>query len=415
MPVIPPLTTLLARARLPRRTVRLRLTLLYGGLSFISGFALLAVTYLLVRAALAPSDGDFRARYTRSGATLPDSPGPGVGPGGAPAEIQLSNILHLLLVSSLVALALMSVVSLIVGWIVAGRTLGPLRTITGTVRGISATNLHNRLAMTGTDDELKELGDTFDSLLDRLEGSFRAQRRFIANASHELRTPLARQRALGQVALSDPNATAQSLREAHERILVAGEQQERLIAALLTLARGQAGLETREPFDFGHVVDKVVRARGGDAGYRGLNLRHSIDTAMMAGHRGLTEQLVVNLVENAMRYNVPGGWLEVTACAVDSRATLTVVNTGPVVPREAIDDLYQPFHRRAASRGAHGDGLGLGLSIVRAIADAHDAVLRTEARPDGGLAIEVIFPSVAGKAQPPRSPVAGRPVAVRPR
>lgn len=394
MPVMSRLVRRVARVGLSRGTVRLRLTLLYGGISFVSGAALLAVTYLLVRATVAPGDGNFRAAYVRPDSALPEgSPGPP----GQPLAIKLSDIMQQLVVSSLVALAIMSVISLLVGWIVAGRLLRPLRTITSTVRDISATNLHRRLDLGGPDNELKELGDTFDSLLDRLESSFRAQRQFVANASHELRTPLARQRVLGQVALSDPEATMGSLREAHERILFAGAQQERLIEALLTLARGQTGIAVREPFDLCQTASEVVRARGAEADYRRVTLLMSTEPALMAGHRGLTERLVANLVDNALRYNVPSGWVEVTTGVVDSRATLTVTNTGPEVPTERVSELFEPFQRGAANWRTHGDGLGLGLSIVQAIAEAHDATLVAAARPGGGLSVRVVFPSLTSR------------------
>ena len=269
------LAALAAGRRLPRRTVRLRLTLLYGGLFLLSGAILLAVTYVLVVSA---TDGViFRGQNGSQGFISGPHNGTAANGGGQPPELQTSGRgsggltpnqlqaqarkleaqaahqhaaeLHQLLIQSGLALTGMAVLSIGLGWLVAGRVLRPLRTITAAAREISATNLHERLALGGPDDELKELGNTFDGLLARLEASFSAQRQFVANASHELRTPLARQRILSQVALADPDATAETLRAAHERVLAAGAQQEQLIEALLTLARGQAGLGTREPFD----------------------------------------------------------------------------------------------------------------------------------------------------------------------
>ena len=216
----------------------------------------------------------------------------GSAPGPSPKQLQAqahqfqslaiqqhNSLLHQLLIGSWIALAIMTVISIAVGWLVAGRVLRPLRTITTAVRDISATNLHERLTLDGPDDELKELGDTFDGLLGRLETSFNAQRQFVANASHELRTPLARQRAVAQVALSDPEATVDTLRKAHERVLASGEQQERLIEALLTLTRVQAGLDRRAPLDLATVTDEVLGARRSEAHLRGLHLDVSLTSA----------------------------------------------------------------------------------------------------------------------------------------
>jgi signal transduction histidine kinase len=374
-----------------RRTVRLRLTLLYGGLFLMCGLALLTVTYFLVRHAVPSND----VRVFQ----LPGEPGP-------PAELppfqdaqltigaqqvareaeralraQRQDVLHQLLVQSGIALALMVVLAVALGWWMAGRVLRRLHTITTAARNISATNLHRRLALAGPADELKELGDTFDRLLGRLDASFQAQRQFVANASHELRTPLARQRAIGQVALDDPDASVSTLREAHERVIAAGVQQERLIEAMLTLARGQAGIDVRQPFDLGEVVREVV----GTVGARVRDV--TISACTVSGHRALAERLVTNLVDNAIRHNVADGWVSVSCVA----GVLTVTNTGPVVPETDVTRLFEPFQRLAVRTG---DGLGLGLSIVRAIATAHDATVDAEPRAEGGLVVTVTFPCV---------------------
>jgi signal transduction histidine kinase len=291
-------------------------------------------------------------------------------------------VLHELLVQSAIALAIMMVLALALGWWVAGRILRRLKTVTTTARNISATNLHSRLALAGPDDELKELSDTFDELLGRLESSFQAQRQFVANASHELRTPLARQRAIGQVALDDPDATVSSLREAHERVIAAGVQQEQLIEAMLTLTRGHAGIDVRHPFDLGEVTGEVVATRRPEH----VTIRTAISACTVSGHRALAERLVVNLVDNAIRHNVIGGTVDVSCRA----GMLTVTNTGPVVPQEEVERLFQPFQRLGPART--GEGLGLGLSIVRAVATAHDAAVSATARPAGGLVITVTFP-----------------------
>ncbi|MGM1060539.1 sensor histidine kinase [Saccharothrix sp. Mg75] len=367
-----------------RRTVRLRLTLLYGALFLLCGAAALAVTYFLVRHAVTPT-GDVRLFHPR----LPGERGP-LPPVEAEQVVlqaeealaaQRRDVLDQLLVQSGVALAMMVVLVLALSWWVAGRVLRRLRAVTAAAREISATNLHRRLALAGPDDELKELGDTVDELLGRLEASFGAQRRFVATASHELRTPLARQRAIGQVALDDPDATVGSLRAAHERVLAAGAQQERLIEAMLTLARGQAGLDVRHPFDLAEVVTEVVDARPP----ADVVLRVSVGPCPVSGHRALAERLVANLVDNAVRHNVPGGWVEVSCGA----GALTVTNTGPVVPGDEVERLFQPFHRAGRARTGHGPGLG--LSIVRAIATAHGARVTATPRREGGLAVAVAF------------------------
>jgi signal transduction histidine kinase len=424
MSVITRLARRLADPRLPRRTVRLRLTLLYGGLFLVSGAALLAVTYVLVRHATAgPSASSSKIESVVGNPSVPP-PCPAGLQQQQQGSIQMlpaaeaqalahqkDVVLHQLLVNSGIALALMSMLSVVLGLLVAGRILRPLRTITAAAQDISATSLHQRLALDGPDDELKELGDTFDGLLGRLEGSFQAQRQFVANASHELRTPLARQRALGQVALADPDATVESLRKAHERILAAGVQQERLIEALLTLTRSHAGIEVRQPFDLARLTREVLDARQAETEFRTITITPSIWAAVAVGHRPLAERLVINLVDNALRHNVPGGRIEVGTRTVGATATvggtavLTVANTGPVVPPEAVDRLFQPFQRLGTGRSGRGDGLGLGLSIVQAIATAHDATITTSARPEGGLVITVAFPAAdhhgaAGGAEP---------------
>jgi signal transduction histidine kinase len=304
-----------------------------------------------------------------------------------------------LLVESGIALAIMAVVSVFLGWLVAGRVLRPLRTITATTREISASNLHERLDLRGPDDELKELGDTIDGLLGRLDAAFRSQRQFVANASHELRTPLARQRTLAQVALSDPDATAESLRAAHERILVSGEQQEQLIDALLTLSRVQAGAVARQRVDLAPIVRDLLAARADEADTRQVRVVPSLVAAPLRGDPRLVERLAANLIDNAMRHNEPGGMVVVQTGTRAGHGWLAVFNDGPDVAPEEIERLYEPFERMGAERTHAGQGFGLGLCIVRAVATAHGASLTTEARPNGGLHVEVRFPPI-GEAAP---------------
>lgn len=246
--------------------------------------------------------------------------------------------------------------------------------------------------MSGPTDELKELGDTFDSLLARLESAFRSQRQFVANASHELRTPLTRQRALIQVALSDPQPTVDSLRAAHERVLAANDEQQRLIEALLTLARSEGGLERREPTDLFEAARQVVLARSAEADQRNLTVTTSLSPAPTRGDPRLLERLAANLVDNALRHNVLAGRIDVMTGVADGNAVLSVTNTGPIVPAAEIHRLLQPFQRLGASRTRQDGGVGLGLSIVQAIATAHDASVVVTNQEEGGLRVTVSFP-----------------------
>jgi signal transduction histidine kinase len=410
--------TLVGLAQAPHlrsRTVRMRLTLLYGGLFLLSGAALLAITYVLVvkntsgfifnaqsgSGALVtfhsgshrPQSGTRQVTVSGKGARLPPKQAEAQAQQlQAQATQQHSAVLHQLLVQSMIALAGMSALSILLGWIVAGRVLRPLRTITTTARDISATNLHQRLALTGPRDELKELGDTIDGLLARLEAAFRAQRRFVANASHELRTPLARQRTIAQVALADPQATAQALRIAHEKVLASGAEQEQLIDALLTLARSQAGIDKPERFDLATLAQHALLTRGPEAERLGLTVYASLSTAPAAGDPRLVERLIANLIDNALRHNVPDGWVEVRTRTRAGQAFISVINTGPVIPAEAVERLLEPFKRLRPDRTGHRDGTGLGLSIVQAIADAHHAALTVHPQPDGGLRVQASFP-----------------------
>jgi signal transduction histidine kinase len=482
---------------LPRYTVRLRLTLMYGCVFLVCGAGLLAITYLLVRTSTSsvlyvkgaggagvvvagktgvaggtggtgaggvegavPLPGPQVHVQLRSGAQaapstrqLEEHPKHGetplLPPSGAqvtPSRRQLEELrkhgealefqarsqhdaeLRNLLGVFGIALAIMAVVSMGLGWLLAGRALRPLQTITAKARAISASNLHERLALRGPDDELRELGDTIDGLLARLEASFSSQRQFVANASHELRTPLTVERALLEVALADPDASADSLRHACERVLASSVEQERLIEALLTLASSERGLERREPLDLGAMAAETVRATAAEARLCGVHVTSTLGAAPTRGDPRLVARLARNLVDNALRYNIPAGDVEVTtevradhpvpwagsaetgsdsaepgagraqagvrAPAGAGRAVLTVTNTGPAIPPGEVARLLQPFQRLGTNRtAAHGHGLG--LSIVQAIAAAHGAALAVHPRPRGGLRIEVAFPLAA--------------------
>jgi signal transduction histidine kinase len=365
------------RARLPGYSIRLRLTVFYAALFLVCGAALLALTYLLV--AHHYHGGLFTT--TRHNA-LTRTP-------GRPETVTAVSSVGLagLIVESLIALAIMAVVCLWLGWLVAGRVLRPLRTITDTVRQVSASDLHRRLALEGPDDELRRLGATFDHLLARLEAAFESQRRFIAHASHELRTPLTVQRSLVQVALADPNNDNASLRAMGEDVLDAGKRQERLIEALLTLSRSQAGLDRREPIALASITQDVVDGLDHDDVTMGTTLKE----ATINGDPELIHRLLVNLIGNAVRHNHPGGRVDVATGDDGGAGTLTIRNTGPRVPADQLPRLLQPFHTLGASQSDPKGGLGLGLSIVDAITKAHGAALTVDANPDGGLCVQIRF------------------------
>jgi signal transduction histidine kinase len=267
--------------------------------------------------------------------------------------------------------------------------------MTATTRQISERNLHERLGLPGPRDELKDLADTIDGLLARLETAFGAQQRFVVNAGHELRTPLTLWRALLEERLTDPTATIDSFRVTSRRLLALGGEQERLLESLLTLAWSERGLERREPFDLAAVVEAVLRDPPPETEPLGLRIESEIEPAPAAGDADLAERLVRNLIDNALRHNVPGGRVRVRTGteAGAGGAFLAVTNDGYVIPAAEVERLFEPFQSLGADRTAPSDGHhGLGLSIVRAVATAHHASLRAEARPEGGLVVEVGFP-----------------------
>jgi signal transduction histidine kinase len=411
--------------RLPRRTARLRLTALYGGLFLACGAVLLAVTYLLVEVTGNPTGSGSQLpgqrQLTASPAAQPSPAGQcsqqagqcfqltGPFSAGQLHQIEAAQkvadtrlvkaVLRELLVRSPVALAIVTVVAIALGWIVAGRILRPLATITAAARRISASNLNERLSLHGPADELRALGDTLDDLFARLEASFESQRHFVANASHELRTPITRERAMLQVALDDPGTTTETWRSTTREVLASNAEQESLIEALLTLASSEGGLGQREPVDLAAIASAVLAAPRPGIGRLGLHIQATAQPADLDGDPFLIERLAANLVGNAVRHNIPGGRVEIATGTKDGYAVLSVASTGPVIPPAEVDRLFQPF-QRLHPRRAH-NGHGLGLSIVRAIATAHGATITAQAPPGGGLAIDVTFPRRPIPAPPP--------------
>ncbi|HEY3726748.1 MAG TPA: ATP-binding protein [Solirubrobacteraceae bacterium] len=365
-------------------SARLRLTLLYSGMFLALGTVIVVVIYLV------GSHGTVIGSSSAEAVTaVPAHRSPIV---HAVTSQQHSADIDQLLAASWLTLAATAVVSALLGWLVAGRVLRPLRQMTASARTISAGSLHQRLALSGPPDEFKQLGDTFDDLLARLEASFAAQRRFVANAAHELRTPLTVERTLLQVALADPNASATSLRATCEELLASGRDQERLLEALLTLAISQRGLDRREPVDLAQLAARSVDARRAEIERRGLELISTLEPAPSAGDPTLIERLIANLLDNAIRYNRPGGRLELRSETGSDQAVLSVSNTGAVIAPDEIERLFEPFQRLDGVRIGSDGHRGLGLSIVRAIATAHNGTAVAEPQPGGGLVVTVSLP-----------------------
>ncbi|HEX6674927.1 MAG TPA: HAMP domain-containing sensor histidine kinase [Actinomycetes bacterium] len=396
-----------------RPTVRLKLTLLYGALFLLAGAGLLAVNYALVH-----------ARFTYRQAVVvnlnqagpaQDLPGPGgaavfdqpVTPGGSTLGDVIQDVRRdveakaqrELLTQSGIALALMTLVSIGLGWVVAGRVLHPLQEITATAKRLSGRNLHERINLDGPEDELKELADTFDRMLARLDAAFDGQRRFVANASHELRTPLTIVRTEVDVALANRRSSAEDLRAMAERVRDAAGRCERLIDGLLTLARSERELHARDPVDLAEAAGEALAHARREAEPLRLSLAATLEPAPVAGDEALLGRLVANLVENAVRHNRPGGNLTVVTGS-NGRAFVRVANSGERIPPDQVATLFEPFHRLAGRArtpprraGGSGEGSGLGLSIVRAVALAHGGEVDATALPDGGLEVVVSLPA----------------------
>ncbi|MEJ3744962.1 HAMP domain-containing sensor histidine kinase [Actinomycetes bacterium KLBMP 9797] len=357
---------------LPRRSLQARLAIFYAAGIFVAGIVVLAVVTLPLIGIQSTVPAHSSAPGAITGA------GEGIGP-------------RQLLVGSAVALAVLIPLALAAGWFVAGRFLRPLRAITATANAISAGNLHQRLNLGEPADELTELGRILDDLFARLQASFDAQRHFVANASHELRTPLAGLRTLLEVTLADPDADADTLRSACQEALALGAHQERLVQALLALATSERGLTRRDTLDLAHAATGALASRRDQATRRGINLTEHLAPAVTVGDPRLIESLIANLIDNAIRHNHPDGHIEITTQTTGAQPSLTITNSGPVIPDDQLQRLFQPFQRLATDRHSRRDGYGLGLAIVNAVAQAHHATVTTGARPEGGLAITVRF------------------------
>ncbi|MFJ8691825.1 sensor histidine kinase [Streptomyces roseolilacinus] len=385
-----------------RPTIRIRLTLLYGGMFLIAGVLLLSIIYLLTRQALYISTDDLPFKLLK-GEVEPNFdwcrlPSEGVTADqfndamAACLQHQRDLALDDLLRRSLFALLGLSIIAFAFGYAMAGRVLSPLGRITRTARQVAGSDLSRRIKLAGPDDELKELADTFDEMLDRLERAFTAQQRFVANASHELRTPLAINRTLLEVHLSDPAAPVE-MRELGKALLATNERSEQLVEGLLLLARSENQIVERKPVDVAEVASHAIDQVRGEAEAKGVEFRGERAPAVVQGNGVLLERIALNLVQNAVRYNVPeDGWVEVTTAVEGGQAVLVVANTGPVVPAYEIDNLFEPFRRLREERTGSDRGVGLGLSIVRSVARAHGGRITAVPREGGGLVMRVTLP-----------------------
>jgi signal transduction histidine kinase len=383
----------------------------------VAGGMLLAFNYLLMQRRLDEGlSGHLRARIEARVATPLPSPQHGATPPSGQAQPHSiveetaqevrADALRQLLIQSGVALIAMAGVSTGLGWLVAGRVLRPVHQITATARRISESSLHERIALHGPQDELKELADTFDGMLARLDAAFDSQKRFVANASHELRTPLSIIRTELDVALSNPHVTRAELREMGEAVREAIERSERLIEGLLFLARSESGLPERQPVDLATVARDVVERFTVAAKRKEVTIRSDLSPALVAGDASLLERLVSNLVENALAYNKRSGWIEVATSQTQEGAELVVSNTGSDVPVESIETMFQPFRRLTRDRTASSSGIGLGLSIVRAVARAHGGDATAQPGASGGLEVLVRLPTTkAPKVSATQAPV----------
>lgn len=447
--------------RRPHPSVRLRLALTYTALFIVSGTALLGISYLLVQQrergpgtavkvicgkvvngqSGAPVSGIYSSGgggiLTVNPAQCPNLVGSvyyrsnGSGPGGlesgtasgnvyqapVPTQTQVevqkltaavslsqSHTLDSFKIDSAIALGIITIMSFGLSWWMAGRALAPVHRITDAARSLSEQTLHARINLQGPNDELKQLADTFDAMLSRLESAFGSQRRFVANASHELRTPLATERVLIDEALANQSAGTEDLRAILEQLRANSEDTERLIDALLVLARSERGIEQRSTVDFTSVVVSVLDQSAVEAAVAGVTLSSALEPVMVSGDPGLLERLAGNLVENAIRHNVAGGTASVALSSVDDsrRVVLEVENTGPVLAPDSVEGLVEPFRRAGADRASNDGGIGLGLSIVAAVVAAHHGTLELRARPEGGLRVRIELP-VARFADDPLS------------
>ncbi len=400
-------------------TIRLKLTLWYGLVFFLGGVILIAANYFMVRNSLSIAPEKARAAVEEQFGLQPgdlEYPRlPGINPGEmdrntfinvngvlvplprlidrAQQELR-AEALRQLWIRSLIGLGIMLVFVFGLSWLVAGRMLRPLHAITSTARRLSGSTLHQRINLKGPRDELKELADTFDSMLGRLDSAFTAQREFVANASHELRTPLTIIRTEIDVALADPDMSSEELQEMGAAVNEAVSRSESLIDGLLVLASADAeGGPVMTDADLAEIAAEEVDLASADADALGLRLELDLEPAPVKGDSALLERLVGNLIENSIRHNLPDGWFSVKTRTLDGKAVLTVANSGPLLAPEDLERLFERFYRPDKSRSRKTGGFGLGLSIVKSVAGAHGGDVRLAGLAEGGLEVTVTLPS----------------------
>jgi signal transduction histidine kinase len=388
------------------QTVRVRLALLFAALFLAAGAALLGITYGLVASLPVkvprPTPAQVKLAETCKVGKAGLSPAQisqcsqAVSSAGAQsaADEQRAQTLGHLLAYSLAALAAMTAVSGGLGWLMAGRVLRPVSSITAAARRASERHLGERLALTGPKDELRELADTFDQMLERLDAAFATQRRFVADASHELRTPLTVMRTAIEVTMAKPARTPEHLEAMAAKVARSAAQAEALVEALLTLAASEQAPASPELTDLAAAAEDAVESAAGQARRLGLHIDTDLAAAPACGNRLLLERLVGNLVDNAVRHNIRGGWVSIRTGSGAGRARFEIANSGPVIPEELVPALFEPF-RRVEQRTSTRDGTGLGLAIVRSIGTAHGASVEAHSLPAGGLGILVALPLAA--------------------
>jgi signal transduction histidine kinase len=393
-------------ARWLPQTVRVRLAVLFAALFLAAGAALLGITYGLVASLPVkvprPTPAQAKLGYVCKLGKAGLSPAQisecsqalsAVGARAAADEQRAQTLGHLL-AYSLAALGAMTAVSGGLGWVMAGRVLRPVSSITAAARRASEQHLGERLALTGPKDELRELADTFDQMLERLDAAFATQRRFVADASHELRTPLTVMRTAIEVTMAKPARTPEHLEAMAAKVARSAAQAEALVEALLTLAASEQAPASPELTDLAAAAEDAVESAAGQARQLGLHIDTDLAAAPACGNRVLLERLVGNLVDNAVRHNIRGGWISIRTGTSDGQARFEIANSGPVIPEELVPALFEPF-RRVEERTSIRDGAGLGLAIVRSIGTAHGASVEAHSLPAGGLGILVALPLAA--------------------
>jgi signal transduction histidine kinase len=389
-------------------SVRIRLTVAYAGLFLLTGAGLLVLNYTLLDQYL--PKGPSMSAITRSGisvgqdgsATITGAPAPGSPNAQTVQAFQVvaadirNTTLHQLLVQSSFALAVMGIAAALIGWLIAGRVVSSVKEMTAQARRLSERNLHERIGLKGPDDELKDLADTFDAMLARLDSAFDSQKSFVANASHELRTPLAITRAAVEIQIQRKRPSEAQWRAMADQVLSATERSDRLIGSLLLLARIERGSLVRESVDVARLLSDAVDEVRPQATAAEIGIEAAVVAASVEGDPGLLRRLIGNLLENAVRYNVDGGWVRASMSGSGGDLIITVTNSGPVLSAQLATEILEPFRRGAATRTGSAHGSGLGLSIVSTIASAHQG--RVAARPlaGGGLEVAVTLPTTNG-------------------